>query len=383
MIPNANDDRLLLAIKEVAENNIQNLGVNYTEYEYRFALAIADAKQNKQPNFALYTEYEYRFALAVADVSMSLNPRLNYYSATELNFALAITFLINKGLVIKTAITNSVINQFNSVIGNVTLNLLTANTLNNPSIINSNSNSKQLISTANTLSNSEILTVAPSAVQFQDAVYQFSPRLGFTASNNKVSSLTDSINGISLTNNDTLTQPNLLDNFLDNKPVLEFGNNQSTLLQSAGVSVVNSGFYVFVINFKELISSRVFFDGISLNTYLFYTTGSNVEAYIDPAGYLSGTTKAVTENSWLILSYLISPSSTKIWVNGGIPSSSFSGFQSLIGSTLGARANGVDSTYCQIAELIIFGKSLSNAEHDTVGLNLKSIYPSLTWNTPS
>jgi hypothetical protein len=95
--PGFSDERLLLAIKEVEESNPVSLGVVYTDYEYRFALAIADAKVGSPPNFALYTDCEYRFGAAIADVRTGASLRWNLYSPTEVFFAQSIMPLIEQG----------------------------------------------------------------------------------------------------------------------------------------------------------------------------------------------------------------------------------------------------------------------------------------------
>jgi hypothetical protein len=405
MIPNPNDERLILAIKEVAENNIRNLGVNYTEWEYRFGLAINDAKQGKERNGALYSEYEYRYGLAVADVSLFVNPRFNLYTDVEYSFAQIVNNLILSQFTIKTANTASSGQSFDSQVGLVSVpittaltidiastianinNILTANTISNLPVFIPIASIQQTITTATTSNSFENFNV--DTIQLPIAKYRYSPRLGVSTLNGKVTSLTDSINGTNGTNliNDIAgTQPNLLTNILDSQSVVEFGNinvGEYTLLQTPNVLIENTGFYVFVINFKNLGATDVFFDGINVNTYLFYTVGNDAEVFIDGVGYINGTSKAVTSNNWLILSVLIDPNITKIWCNGGTPSSSFSGFKPLVGLTIGARANGFNPIFCHLAELIVFPKNLSISEHNAIGLNLKSIYPSLTWNTPN
>jgi hypothetical protein len=153
MIPNPNDERLILAIKEVAENNIRNLGVNYTEWEYRFGLAINDAKQGKPRNIALYSEYEYRYGLAVVDVSLLVNPRFNLYSEVEYSFAQIINNLIPSQFTIGTAKTTSTAQPTGTQIGLVSIPIFTALTVGNASSVSS----INLISTANTLSVSNTL----------------------------------------------------------------------------------------------------------------------------------------------------------------------------------------------------------------------------------
>ena len=173
MIPNPNDERLLKAISEVSENNIKGLGTFYTDYEYRFGLAIADAKAGSSPNYAKYTDYEYRFGLAVADVSLSINPRWNYYTPIEFNFAIAIASLISQGFIIGTATTNTIINQLNFIVGSVLLNVSTANTLSNGGLLTNTANSQQSASTANTSSNGGVLivqTLHPDTISYQNNI---------------------------------------------------------------------------------------------------------------------------------------------------------------------------------------------------------------------
>lgn len=217
----------------------------------------------------------------------------------------------------------------------------------------------------------------------QSATYQYSPRLGFSESNGKVTTLLDAISGKNLTNNTLASSPTLITNALGDKSAVEFGNDQNNFLQSSSASVLGTAFFVFVINIKDSITSKVFFDNTSLNTYLFYSQNGYIAAFIDGNDYTGEAQGNISQNSWTIVSLLISPTVSKIWINGGTPTINYSGFRDLAGITLGARANGNDSSYCQIAESIIFSKELSLSEHNAIGLGLKSVYPTLNWSTPS
>ena len=106
--PSFSDERLLLAIKEVEESNPASLGVVYTDYEYRFALAIADAKANLPPNLALYTDCEYRFGAAIADIRTGASLRWNLYTPTEVFFAQSIMPLIDQGNTVNITTANTV-----------------------------------------------------------------------------------------------------------------------------------------------------------------------------------------------------------------------------------------------------------------------------------
>ena len=106
--PGFSDERLLKAIKEVEESNPASLGVVYTDYEYRFALAIADAKANLPPNLALYTDCEYRFGAAIADIRTGASLRWNLYTPTEVFFAQSIMPLIDQGNTVNITTANTV-----------------------------------------------------------------------------------------------------------------------------------------------------------------------------------------------------------------------------------------------------------------------------------
>ena len=125
--PGFSDERLLKAIKEVEESNPVSLGVVYTDYEYRFALAIADAKVGSPPNFALYTDCEYRFGAAIADVRTGASLRWNLYSPTEVFFAQSIMPLIEQGNTVNIAAATTS-NQMSALPVSVSQSIDSANT---------------------------------------------------------------------------------------------------------------------------------------------------------------------------------------------------------------------------------------------------------------
>ena len=132
--PGFSDERLLLAIKEVEESNPVSLGVVYTDYEYRFALAIADAKVGSPPNFALYTDCEYRFGAAIADVRTGASLRWNLYSPTEVFFAQSIMPLIEQGNTVNIAAATTS-NQMSALPASVSQSIDSATTSNQMSAL--------------------------------------------------------------------------------------------------------------------------------------------------------------------------------------------------------------------------------------------------------
>ena len=182
----------------------------------------------------------------------------------------------------------------------------------------------------------------------------------------------------------TASKPTLQLNELNDEAVLRFDGTDDFL---QGAFTVGGGLsqpviVFFVGKLSGAINDDVnyyFFDGDdSTNRILVYKnkspTPDKLTAY---AGILADGT--APDNNWHIFCLSANGASSKLWIDGVVNLSANIGNNGVDGITIGARYSATECINGDIAEIIIYGSNLSDADKNQIGQYLDDKY-GITWS---
>jgi hypothetical protein len=174
-------------------------------------------------------------------------------------------------------------------------------------------------------------------------------------------------------------KPTYKTNIVNGKPVIRFdGSSDVMAVTYTQLQPVTA----FVIAACDTFAgdNRTLFDGQTINTMIFRIDSATGVTTLYAGAVLQHT--AIVEDTWTILTAVVNGASSKIFVSGGTPASGDAGAQTFTGLTVGRDGTSTAFWAGDIAEIILYDTSLSNANLNNVGTYLATKY-ALTWNTVS
>lgn len=136
----------------------------------------------------------------------------------------------------------------------------------------------------------------------------------------------------------------------------------------------------FVVKPDTAANTSVYLDGTTITNLYFNKTSTSPFQMGVYAGNAYVTPYSLTNGTATILGALVNGASSKIWQDGAQVGTGNAGGQDAGGITIGARADGANSSILRYAELILFSASVSTTDHNTIGNNMATRY-GMSWTT--